>query len=343
MKDFGIEVAVAASGQLNTSLDLPGAVAANGDRLAHVVPHLAGVVREVRKNLGDSVKQGELMAVIESRALADAKAEYLAATEKVQLARAKFSREERLWQKKISAEQEYLDARQSLAEARIAVRSAEQKLHALGFSDAYLKDLPRHHDMSYTRYEVVAPFNGTVIDKHITLGEVLKEDAAAFVVADLTTVWINLNVYQKDLPLIQKGQKAIISAGFGIPDAEGAIRYVAPIIKEETRTTLARVILPNPEGLWRPGTFVTAKVAVDASTAPIVIPKSALQNMDEKPVIFVQDEDGFETRAVTTGRATEDVVEIISGLSNGDRYVSKGSFTLKAQLSKGAFGHGHAH
>jgi cobalt-zinc-cadmium efflux system membrane fusion protein len=345
MKQFGIEVATASSGELQSFISLPGEVVLNEDRKAHIVPRIAGVVKEVRKTLGDTVKQGEVMAIIESRELADAKAEYLAAQEKVSLAQAKYSREEGLWKKKISSEQEYLDARQELAEARIALRSAEQKLFALGLSRDQLKQVPQHADSSLTRFEIVAPFPSTVIEKHISLGEMLKDDAECFLVADTSTVWVNINIYQKDIASIRKGQRVLISLGEdgGGQEAEGQIAYVEPLVKEETRTALARVILPNQKGNWRPGMFVTAKVAVDSSSAPIVIPNSALQTIEDKQVVFVQTDEGFEPRPVVAGRATNGGVEITSGLAAGEKYVSKGTFTLKAQISKGAFGDGHNH
>jgi cobalt-zinc-cadmium efflux system membrane fusion protein len=347
MRKFGIEVATAGSGNMGSELSLPGEIVVNTDRAAHIVPRVPGVVREVRKTLGDTVKRGEVMAVIESRELASVKADYLAAMEKASLAETKYVREETLWKKKISAEMDYLDAKQAWAEARITLRSEEQKLHALGFSHDYLKRLPQMPDESFTRFEIVAPFDGTVIEKHITLGEVLKEETDTFQVADLSSVWVNVSVYQKDLQVVRKGQAVSISTGHdGNParsPAKAEIAFVSPLVKEETRTALARVILPNPAGYWRPGTFVNVKVTVEESSVPVVVPKSALQTLEDRTVVFVQDEDGFEPRPVKTGRSTNDQVEILSGLSPGEQFVTKGAFTLKAQLSKAAFGDGHGH
>lgn len=343
IKEFGIELATAAAGPLDQYAELPGEIVLNADRLAHVVPRIPGIVSEARKSLGDSVKAGDVMAVIESRELADAKADYLAASERRTLARANFEREERLWQKKITSEQEYLNARQALAEARIELNSAKQKLHALGFSDAYLKKLPNHPDATYTRYEIRAPFKGTIIEKHLTLGESVNEDAEIFTIADLSSVWVDINVYQKDLAQIRKGQTVMIEIGHGIPDAIGEIDWVGPLVGEVTRTAKARVILANPNGTLRPGLFVTAQVAVANTAAGIVVPKSALQTVEDRTVVFVQDEDGFEPRPVQTGLENATQVEILSGLEAGQAYVSKGAFTLKAQLSKGAFGDGHNH
>ncbi len=343
LKEFGIELAVAAPGSLDQYTELPGEIVLNADRLAHVVPQVPGIVRKVHKSLGDEVKAGTLMAVIDSRELATTKATFLAAAERTKLAQANFDREQRLWQKKVTSEEEYLDARQALAEAHIETKSAEQQLHALGFSDDYIKELPDHQDATYTRYEIRAPFAGTIIEKHLTLGESVNADAEIFTIADLSSVWVDINVYQKDLARIHKGQTVVVQIGHGISPVSGKIAWLGPLVGEETRTAKARVVLPNPDGSLRPGLFVTAQVAVNNSRAGIVIPKTALQTFEGRSVVFVQDEDGFEPKPVKTGRQNAVQVEILGGLHAGQTYVSKGAFTLKAQLSKAAFGDGHNH
>jgi len=213
MKEFGIELATAGQGKLQVYVNLPGEVVPNADRLAHIVPRMSGIVREVRKTLGQKVRAGEVMAVIESRELADIKSAYLAAKERIFLAEATYKREEKLWKKKISPEREYLEARQALAESKIELRSAEQKLHTLGFTDKYMEQLPAHSDIAFTRYEITAPFDGTVIEKHVAQGEAVEDNYKIFVVADLRSVWIDLDIYQKDISLVRKGQSVIISAG----------------------------------------------------------------------------------------------------------------------------------
>ncbi|GAB4174868.1 MAG: hypothetical protein Tsb0017_19610 [Geothermobacteraceae bacterium] len=342
-EEFGVKLAVAGPGTLVQHVELPGELVINADRQAHVVPRVAGIVREVHKKLGDRVRKGELMAVLESRELADAKAEFLAGKERLTLARLNFEREESLWKKKITAEQEYLNARQALVEARIALQLAEQKLHALGFSEDYLGELPEHPDATYTRYEIRAPFDGVVIQKHISLGESLGTDSEVFVVADLSSVWADISVYQKDLVKIYQGQDVRIHVAHGVPDVAGKVSYVGPLVGEETRTALARVELPNPDGKLRPGMFITAQVETASLEVPMVVPKTALQTVEGRTVVFVKDADGFKPQPVSLGRTNTTQVEIVSGLNAGQTYVSNGAFTLKAQLSKGAFGDGHNH
>ena len=273
-QQLGIEVAVARAGSVQTSLTLPGTIALNADRRVHVVSRIPGIVQEIRKQLGDAVRAGEVMAVIDSRELADTKAAYLAARERVTLAETTFAREKDLWEKKISPEEDYLKAKQALAEVRIELQVAAQKLRALGFSEAFVQQLAGRANASLTRYEVVAPFAGTVIEKHIAVGEMLKDDTEAFVVADLSTVWVDLNLSTKDLALVRKGQRVVIAATTTM-QAEGTVSYISPVVSDETRTVLTRVVLPNPDGRWRPGLFVTATLTASDTPVAVLVPKTA--------------------------------------------------------------------
>ncbi len=341
LEEFGVELRTAGPGEMHIEKTYPGEIRVNEDRYAHVTPRVTGVVESVRATLGQLVRAGETMAVLESRELADLKSEYLASIERVDLALANFKREERLFEKKISSEQEYLETKQALAETRIAQRSAAQKLHALGLSESYIDQLPAEPEASLTRYPLAAPFDGTVIEKHITQGEALEADADAFEVADLSSVWADFSIYQEDMGLIQEGQTVLVSSG-NITD-RGTISYVRPIVGEDTRTALARVVLQNPERKWRPGMFVNGSIAIDATDVSIVIPKSALQTIDDNTVVFVQEADGFVPRPVLVGTENSDQVAIRGGLTAGEVYVASGGFALKSQLQKSEMSAGHGH
>jgi cobalt-zinc-cadmium efflux system membrane fusion protein len=347
MKRFGIQVKKVKAGEIEQHIRVPGEIVINSDTLAHIVPRVPGIAQQVKKNLGDFVEKGEVLAVIESRELADVKAAYLTSIESFQLAEPFFKREERLWKKKISSEQDYLDAKKAFAEAKIEMNKAKYKLSALGFSLEYIKNLPSEPPRLFTSYEITAPFNGTIIKKHITLGEVVKEDDDVFVVANLDTVWVDLRVPQKDASSIKKGQKATISGKADTSKTVGTIDYVHSLIDEQTRTKLARVVLDNTSGQFLPGTFITATVQVGKSETDVVVDKSVLQNIDDKACVFVQSEQGFEPRPVMIGRSNETCVEIIDGLESGEIIVTENSFRIKAQLEKAAAGenagHGHSH
>ena len=340
---LGIEVAVAGPGELEVTTELPGEVQVNGDRMAHVAPRVGGVVQEVHVSLGDSVRRGQLLAVLESRELADAKAAFLAATERMNLAEATYQREERLWKQKVSSEQDYLDARKGRAEGRIELRAAEQKLRALGVPQSELDQLPGRHDATFTEYKLTAPFDGTVIDRHITIGETVSAGSPVLTVADLGTVWIDLSVYQKDIGSVLKGQSVRVDTTHG-DEVILLIDFVQPLVGEDTRTAMARVIAPNPDGIWHPGCFVTAKVTTSETEVRVLVPVSAVIRMEDgDEVVFVESLGGFEPRPVALGRRTREEVEVTSGLEPGERYVATGGFSLKAELGKDAFGDGHGH
>ena len=342
LNEFGVEVKEAGPGNLHISVNLPGEIVIDPDRLAHIVPRVGGVVREVHRKLGDRVRTGETLAVLDSRELSELKSAYLVARERAQLAESTFSREEKLWQQEISSEKAFLKARQALAEMRIEMRAAEQKLHALGFSESYLTTLSFADDELFTRYEMIAPFDGRIIEKHITFGEMIQDDAEAFVIADLSSVWAVLTVYQKDLSRIELGQKVMIAVGDEVA-VEGSISYVSPVVDEATRTTQARVVLPNPDGRWRPGSFVSGSWAAEQVEVGLLVPTSAVQMLEGGTCVFVETADGFEPRPVQVGRTNDTHVEIDAGLTPGQRYVARGAFTLKAQLAKGTFGDAHGH
>lgn len=343
LEEFNVLLATASAGTLSVEITLPGEVKVNQDKFAHIVPRIHGVVHTVNKSAGDVVRAGDVLAILDSRDLADIKSEYLASIERLSLAEAGFQREERLYEKKISSEQEFLEARQAMMEGQIALRSARQKLLALGFEEQYITSLPEQPEHALVHYEVTAPIAGTVIEKHISQGEALPADAEAFAIADLRTVWVDLSVFQKDLDLVFEGQVVNIVTTGGQLRVIGEIRYVRPIVGEETRTAIARIVLDNPDGRWKPGLFVSANVAVGAVAVPLLVPKTALIKMDEGQVVFVQEEEGFEARSVTTGRENETHIEITSGLGSGEQYVASGGFALKAELEKDELGEGHGH
>lgn len=340
---LGLEIAAAGPGELELTVELPGEVRVDGDAMAHVSPRVGGVVREVSASLGDPVRGGQVMAVLDSRELADAKAAFLAAFERMTLAEHSYDRERRLWDDRVSSEQDYLDARKDRAEARIELRAAEQKLHALGVPGSRLEQLPAQQDASFTRYELTAPFAGTVIDRHITIGETVAAGEPVFTVADLTTVWIDLSVYQRHIGSVRDGQAVRIDTPHG--DEVGlAIDFVQPLVGEDTRAAMARVIAPNRDGVWHPGCFVTARVTTSRQAAGVVVPASAVITMDDgDDVVFVATAGGFRVRPVSVGSRTRGEVEIVSGLEPGERYVADGGFSLKAELDKESFGDGHGH
>lgn len=343
LENSGVRVARAGRGRLRTTSLLPGEVLLNPDRLAHITPRVPGIAREVLCSLGDEVEEGSLLAVLESRELADAKAAYLEARERLELARSSLERERELFERKVSPEKDYLQARQKHAEARIVVRSARQKLYALGIREAAVEALPKAPSRTLTRFDVRAPFDGTIIEKHLTLGEFVERGQDVFLVADLSSVWVELVVYARDLPRISSGQPVLVTGEGTGRSARGVVDYISPVIDEKTRTARARVVLPNPERKWRPGLFVTARVEVGDEDVGLAIPVQAVQLKGGKPIVFVQGEEAgeFVPRPIQRGRTDGRVVEVLSGLRPGETIAVEGSFTLLAELGKTEAGHDH--
>ncbi len=196
---------------------------------------------------------------------------------------------------------------------------------------------------SLTPYEIKTIIGGTVIGRHLTIGEAVSRESESFVIADLSDVWIDLTVYQRDLDFIKVGNRVTVRSGSGRNSDVGTISYVAPVVDEKTRTATARLVLDNKEGYWRPGMFVAGSVTVGYYSARISVPSSAIQSYEGEDVVFVETHEGFVPQTVEIGHTGQGQVEILSGLAVGTRYVSSGGFTIKAELGKSSFGDGHGH
>ena len=341
VQSAGIVIETAGPVQMKTVLELPGEIELNADKVVHVVPKVSGVVTEVHKNLGDAVKHGEVIAVLDSREVAELKSAYMASMKRVELARATFERKERLWKQKISSEKDYLASKQALAEEEINLQMATQKLLALGFSKTDLDSIPEMTGRGLTRYELKAQFDGTVIKKNLAVGEAIKEDADIFAIADLCTVWVGVTVYAKDLNVVKIGQTVTVkSEALGLK-AAGTLTYLGPLVGEQTRTAQGRVVVPNTEGYWRPGLFVAVEVVQEEVPVSVAVPVDALQTYRDWSVVFVQYGDLFEVRPLELGRNDGKWVEVLHGLSPGERYVARNSFILKADLGKAGATHDH--
>ncbi|MCO7572307.1 efflux RND transporter periplasmic adaptor subunit [Pseudomonas chlororaphis] len=328
----GIELAEAGPRQLKRVLSLPGEIRFDEDRTSHIVPRAAGVVESVQVNLGQSVKRGELLAVIASPQVSDQRSELAAAGRRVELARTTFERERQLWIDQISAEQDYLLARQNLQEAEIALNNARQKIQALSGSAQLAGG---------NRYEMRAPFDAVVVEKHLSVGEVVSENSAAFTLSDLSRVWATFGVFPKDLDKVRVGQPVSVSSSELGTQVQGQVAYVGSLLGEQTRTATVRVTLANPNDAWRPGLFVAVQVATETFEAPVSVPQSAIQTVEERPSVFVRVAEGFQATPVVIGATLDGFVEVREGLAAGAQVATRGSFTLKSELGKGAADHGH--
>ena len=337
-RNAGIEVAAAGPARIRSSRQLQGEIQLNQDRLVRVVPRLAGVVTSARRNLGDRVRAGDVLAILESQALGDLKSEYLAARQRLGLARTTAEREKRLWEEKISAEQDYLASRQALVEAEIAHRNAGQKLAGLGLPRAAIEN---GDAADLTRLSIRSPIDGVVIEKRVATGEAVAAEANIYLIADLSSVWAELTLYPADLEAVRLGQKVTVRASGLNASADGVISYVGALLGEQTRTAKARITLPNPGERWRPGLFVTVDVEQEERQVAVAVPVGAIQSLRDWKVVFARFGNVFEARPVHLGRSDAKLVEIVSGLAPGQPIAAANSFVLKADLGKAGASHDH--
>lgn len=337
----GITILTAGPRDMLTTLELPGEIRPDATRVARVVPRLSGVVREALKQQGDRVRRGELLAVIDSRELAEAKSAYLAASKYLEFARMTLEREEGLWKKKISAEQDYLAARRAFEESELQHELSAQKLSALGLDSKSIEGLSSAPRENLTRYEIRAPLAGAVTERNVTVGEAVAGDEDIFIIADLSSVWVDVTVYAKDVGAIREGQEATVRSEDLDRQATGRITYVGPLVGETTRAATARLVVQNPEGHWRPGLFVSVSVVRESATVPVAVASEAIQSFRDWQVVFVRYGDWFEGRPLELGRTDGAWVEVLSGLSPGERYAAANSFTVKAEIGKLGATHDH--
>ncbi|WP_331613128.1 efflux RND transporter periplasmic adaptor subunit [Roseateles sp.] len=332
IKAAAIALETAGPATIRTTTRLPGEIGFNEDRTAHVVPRVAGVVESVPATLGQSVRKGDLLAVIASAQVSDQRSELLAAQRREQLARKTFDRELRLWEEKISPRQDVDVAEQALREAEIAVANARQKLLAIGATSS---------GGALTRFELRAPFDGVVVEKHLTLGEQVKEDASVFVLSDLRTVWARIDVPAGDLAKVRVGERAVVRSAAFEQSADGTVAYVGPLIGGQSRTAQARISLANPERAWRPGLFVNVDVMTGEATAPVTVAADAVQVFEDRQVVFVRTAEGFAATPVKTGRGDGRRLEIVDGLKAGAKVAAVNAFVIKSEAGKGSATHSH--
>ncbi|MGX9430644.1 MULTISPECIES: efflux RND transporter periplasmic adaptor subunit [Bradyrhizobium] len=332
-----IDLATVGPGTIARRLAVPGTVIPDAGRVSHVSVKLSGTVAELRKNIGDDVTKGDVLAVLESREVADAKSEYLAARLANELQQDLTSRDKSLWEGRAVPEQQYIKSRNAAAQTEMRLNIARQKLLALGVETDEITGLPQSPDASLRSQNVRAPVSGRLAERKVELGAAVGRDnleTELFVIVDLSRVWVELSVSSADLPQVREGQSVRVSAR-GLPEtATGKIVFVSPLLDKETRTARVVAALDNSNGYWRPGSFVTAGIALSERRVEVVVPATAIQNVDGGKAIFVRNKDGFEKRNVVLGEQDGQSVEIAAGLATGETIAVSNTFSLKAEFAK---------
>ncbi len=322
-----------------------GELAPPDDGLARLGAKLSGRVTKLNAGVGDQVKAGQVLGIIDSPELGRAKADYIAAAASAAVARETADREKALWEKKISAERDYRVAQAEATKTRAEKEAAEVRLHTLGLSDAQLKRLTadQHHGSSVT---LIAPIAGVVVERPVTLGQMIDPSVTTFVIMDLRKVWIQVDIYERDLAQIKPGAKveARVKA-WADRVFVGTIDSIGAIVESRTRTIKVRVAVDNADGALKPGMFATVKLAGSTGEARdgLFVPATAVQRDGEQAIVFVPvGEREFQLRPIEVGIRTNEWVEVTRGLAPGERVVTTGSFQLKSEARRESFG-GHEH
>lgn len=315
-----------------------GTIQPNLDRLAQVAPRVPGRVVRVLASLGDRVASGQSLAVLDSLEIGEARSALAQAAADTRVNEAAFKRAESLRAELIVPEKEYQRARGDFEKSRAALTAAQEKVKMLGVGAS--------GDGGASIFSLTAPFAGTVVEKTAVPGALSEPSKPLFTIADLSIVWVEASVFEKDLPRLVKGSPATVAltAWPGAP-AKGRLTYIASLMDKETRTLKARVEVLNPDGKLRPGMFANIAIAVpgQAGVAWISLPEDAVVLMDGKPTVFLRGDHGFEPRTVVPGERQVGRVQIKDGLAPGEEVVVAGTYELKAKVQKSQLGSGHAH
>ncbi|KQQ17602.1 cation transporter [Methylobacterium sp. Leaf122] len=346
-----IRTAPVTGGTLSRHLVVPGTVIPDADRLVRVPARVVGTVAEMRKRLGDKVQKGDVVAVLDSREVADAKSDFLTAGVQAELQKINFERQQKLLNTQATAQVSFDQARATYQESQLRLDLARQKLSALGLNAAEVaaaakRDEATPNQSSLRMFPLRAPMEGRIVERKVDVGTKVggeSDPADVYTIADLSAVWVELAVPTTALINVQEGAKALVGTGTDEKNlrAEGQVVFISPLLNADTRSARVIVALPNPDQAWRPGMFVTASVAVAEDTVPVRVPRTALQTVEGKLAAFVRTDEGFERREVKVGRSDDQALEVTEGLSAGEEIAVANTFLLKAELGKAEADHDH--
>lgn len=336
----GVKVAPVRMQEVDATLTTTGAIADNGDRLARVTPRAAGRVVRVIKTVGDRVRAGDALAMLESTELGRAQAEYLEAQARHELARTTAERQRKLYKGALTATKDIQAAENQLRLSQIDLEKTRNNLLVLGFTEGRIATLTVRRRIEPS-IPLLAPLAGVVVERNVTPGETIEPGAAqpAFVLTDTSVLWANATLYERDLAQVRRGQVATVStAAFPGRSFQGRVELVSTRMDKSTRTATARIVINNADGLLKPDMPATVRVRVGKQRA-IAVPESAVLHDKDQTFVFVQKEpEAFEKRLVSVAEGTGNFQPVLSGLSLEDKVVVEGGFTLKSELLKGSFG-----
>ena len=334
IKQAGITISALQGEEVHQTLTVTATIQPNRDRLAKIAPRVSGKVARVMANLGDRVRQGQALALIDSIEIGEASSAYLQAESTAALARSNFERADELNAEQIIAKKEYLAARSEKERAEAELRAAEDRLRLLGLQPSALTS-----GRAISAYVLAAPFQGIVIEKDAVLGEQAEPETSMFTIADLSKVWIEATIFEKDLAQIRTGSRARVTVS-AYPDKvfEGRLTYIGSVLDKNTHAAKARIEIPNADLRLMPEMFATAQIDTEQNREALIVPNAAVLLVNGQPSVFVQEKSGFELRTVELGDRLGGRVVLEGGVSEGEQLVTSGAYALKGRLLKSKIG-----
>lgn len=342
---IGIQTAVVGEEEHAHKLIANAETAYDANHYADISPRVAGFIREVKVDLGQAVRHGDVLAVIDSAEVSAAKTQYMSSQASLKLAQATAERTQSLARSGAVAGKAELEVMTALNQAQASTMDAEQKLRNLGFDDAELIRIVASKD-TRNILPVLAPIDGTVVARHAVKGEAVQSTAQLFAIADTAKVWLWIDVYETDIAKMKPGQAVSFAVMGNDPEQGyatiGQVTWIGSEVNEQTRTTRVRAELGNPNARLRAHQFGEATIQVGSEHKAVVVPKEAVQRKDGVDLVFIPEGEGVYRPQRVTTKATDrnDVLEVTWGLKPGQTVVSKGAFLLKTEIMKGAIGAG---
>ena len=332
----GIKVEEVKPQPLGETITVTATIRPDADRLAHVAPRIEGRITAVPAKLGDKVRAGQALAMLDSVAVGEAHAAWIEAQAELGIAEADYKRAESLNAEEIIPRKDYLRAKADRDKAAAALRAAADRLRLLGGS-------PNASGTAVSAFAVTAPFAGTVIEKKATLGELASPSEPLFSVADLSRVWIQADLPESALAKVRVGANAKVTVpAYPGEVFSGRVGHIGAALDKDTHTVAARIEVANADGRLKPEMFATASIEVAGTEREAIsLPDAAIVLMDGRPTVFVYAQGAYEAREVEPGERSGGRTVLKSGLMAGDQVVTSGSYALKARKLKSQLGHGH--
>lgn len=337
MVEQGLKVAVASTGLVEKLTTLPGKLVVNTDQQAHISPNFSGYIEQVNVALGQSVQKGQTLAVLIVPELIDQQANLRMAQVNLDLARKDYQREQQLWSQGISAKQDYQRAENAYRQAQITVQSSQARLNALGASGN-----------NNGRFLIKAPISGVISKKDIVVGENVQLADQLFVIENLKDLWLEFNLPNTSNIHLQAGQILNFKTNGSDQNYQAKVQTLNPHADLQTGRLQVRAKVTTQADVLRPNVLVNVFVTDAQAKTALRVQKKALQQVEGKPVVFVieSEEKGLvhlKAQPIEVGVSSQDGqwLEVISGLTEGQKYIADGSFLLKSELEKDEAGHGH--